>query len=77
MIHNCLIRSISSRRKSPNLSIPEKKKKKKWHSAILGPRVHYFSGMDRYKDFPLYLRVYYPTCLVLSVLIMVYRMVWT
>ena len=51
IIHNCILRCILSRRKSSHLSIPEKQ----WHSAPSGPRVHYFSGMDRYSDFLLYL----------------------
>ena len=50
IIHNCILRCILSRRKSSHLSIPEKQ----WHSAPSGPRVHYFSGMDRYSDFLLY-----------------------
>ena len=50
MIHNCILMCILSKRKSSYLSIPEKK----WHSVPSGPRVHYFSGMDRYSDFLLY-----------------------
>ena len=42
-----LLRCIFSRRISSYLSIPERE----WASAPLGPRLHYFSGMDRYSDF--------------------------